>query len=144
MSLPTFKDPVLNAQLVYAKDQNTETLTKLLQEVSLIVAHGTDVLIPVADAEAKPDQLLLQTFTANDNLTYVTAHTSQEARNSVEKDKGNVISRPLSNYFKAILGMDGIAGLVVNPTSAAPFTLKKKMIAELLKLIFPEVKDSIK
>ncbi len=142
MPIPTYKDPVLNAQLVYAKEQNTDNLTKLLQEVSLIVAHGDDVLIPVADEKAPADKLLLQTFAASDGQVYVTAHTSEEARHSVKKDNGSVISRPFGNYFKTVLQMEGIAGIVVNPTSFAPFTIKKKMISELLKLIFPEVSQN--
>ena len=60
----------------------------------------------------------------------MTAYSSKEAYEQGEPC--NVISRPLVNYFEAILQMDGIAGIIFNPASPAPFNIQNRMIKELL------------
>lgn len=122
-------DIIMNAQQFFAADQSEANLVKLLHAVSVMLQEGAEVLIPTA-ADAPEGQLLLQTQTTESGLEYMTAYSSKEA---YEQGKPcNVISRPLVNYFEAILQMDGIAGIIFNPASPAPFNIQNRMIKELL------------
>lgn len=122
-------DIIMNAQQFFAADQSEANLVKLLHAVSVMLQEGAEVLIPTA-ADAPEGQLLLQTQTTDSGLEYMTAYSSKEA---YEQGKPcNVISRPLVNYFEAILKMDGIAGIIFNPASPAPFNIQNRMIKELL------------
>lgn len=115
-------DIIMNAQQFFAADQSEANLVKLLHAVSVMLQEGAEVLIPTA-ADAPEGQLLLQTQTTDSGLEYMTAYSSKEA---YEQGKPcNVISRPLVNYFEAILQMDGIAGIIFNPASPAPFNIQK-------------------
>ena len=60
----------------------------------------------------------------------MTAFSSKEAYE--QGAPCSVISRPLANYFEAILQMDGIAGIIFNPASPAPFNIQNQMLKELL------------
>ena len=122
-------DIIMNAQQFFAADQSEANLVKLLHAVSVILQEGAEVLIPTA-ADAPEGQLLLQTQTTESGLEYMTAYSSKEAYEQGEPC--NVISRPLVNYFEAILQMDGIAGIIFNPASPAPFNIQNQMIKELL------------
>lgn len=122
-------DIIMNAQQFFAADQSEANLVKLLHAVSVMLQEGAEVLIPTA-ADAPEGQLLLQTQTTESGMEYMTAYSSKEA---YEQGKPcNVISRPLVNYFEAILQMDGIAGIIFNPASPAPFNIQNRMIKELL------------
>ena len=99
-------DIIMNAQQFFAADQSEANLVKLLHAVSVMLQEGAEVLIPTAD-DAPEGQLLLQTQTTDSGLEYMTAYSSKEA---YEQGKPcNVISRPLVNYFEAILQMDLLA-----------------------------------
>lgn len=122
-------DIIMNAQHFFAADQSEANLVKLLHAVSVMLQEGAEVLIPTA-ADAPEGQLLLQTQTTESGLEYVTAFSSKEAYE--QGAPCSVISRPLVNYFEAILQMDGIAGIIFNPASPAPFNIQNQMIKELL------------
>lgn len=107
-------DIIMNAQQFFAADQSEANLVKLLHAVSVMLQEGAEVLIPTA-ADAPEGQLLLQTQTTESGLEYMTAYSSK-----------------LVNYFEAILQMDGIAGIIFNPASPAPFNIQNRMIKELL------------
>lgn len=110
-------DIIMNAQQFFAADQSEANLVKLLHAVSVMLQEGAEVLIPTA-ADAPEGQLLLQTQTTDSGLEYMTAYSSKEA---YEQGKPcNVISRPLVNYFEAILA------------SPTPFNIQNRMIKELL------------
>ncbi len=122
-------DIIMNAQQFFTADQSEANLVKLLHAVSVMLQEGAEVLIPTA-ADAPEGQLLLQTQTTDSGLEYMTAYSSKEAYEQGEPC--NVISRPLVNYFEAILQMDGIAGIIFNPASPAPFNIQNQMLKELL------------
>lgn len=122
-------DIIMNAQQFFAAEQSEANLVKLLHAISVMLQEGAEVLIPTAD-NAPEGQLLLQTQTTESGLEYMTAYSSKEAYEQGEPC--NVISRPLVNYFEAILQMDGIAGIIFNPASPAPFNIQNRMIKELL------------
>lgn len=131
MCLHPSTDIIVNAQKIFAKDQNQANLVKLLHAISVMLQEGANVLIPIAQGENVPEgQILLQTQTTDSGLEYVTAFSSKEAY-----EQGTpcpTLERPLINYFEAILQMPGIAGIIFNPTSDAPFNVQSKMIKELL------------
>ena len=118
-------DIIMNAQQFFAADQSEANLVKLLHAVSVMLQEGAEVLIPTA-ADAPEGQLLLQTQTTDSGLEYMTAYSSKEAYEQGEPC--NVISRPLVNYFEAIPQMDGIAGIIFNPASPAPFNIQKTSV----------------
>ncbi len=128
MCLHPTTDIIANAQYFFAKNQNEANLIKLLHAVSLILQEGSNVIIPIA--EQQENQLLLQTQTTENGLEYVTAFSSLETY--VQGDSCPTISRPLINYFEAILLMRDIAGIIFNPASPYPFNIQNKMITELL------------
>ena len=122
-------DIIMNAKQFFAADQSEANLVKLLHAVSVMLQEGSEVLIPTA-ADAPEGQLLLQTQTTESGQEYMTAYSSKEA---YEQGKhSNDISRPLIKYLEAILQMDGIAGIIFNPSSPAPFNIQNRMIKELL------------
>ena len=124
-------DIIANAYSFYVADQSSTNLTRLLRAVSNLLREGADIQIPVSLAAQAEDQLALVTHTASDGQVYVAAFSSEEAFTSTQSDEYTLIARPLLNYFEAVLAMDGIAGIVFNPTSPAPFTMQKKMLKEL-------------
>lgn len=130
MSLHPSTDIIANAQTFFAHEQNEANLTRLLRAISNLLQEGAEILIPTAEATAAPGQLLLQTQTAADGQQYLTAYSSQETY--ALGTACPVISRPLVNYFEVSLQMPGIAGIVFNPASPAPFNVQSKMIKELL------------
>lgn len=99
-------DIIMNAQQFFAADQSEANLVKLLHAVSVMLQEGAEVLIPTA-ADAPEGQLLLQTQTTDSGLEYMTAYSSKEAYEQGEPC--NVISRPLVNYFEAILQKELLA-----------------------------------
>lgn len=132
MSLHPSTDIILNAQRNFAADQSQANLVKLMRAISLMLQEGANVLIPIAQGENIPErQILLQTQTTDSGLEYVTAFSSKEAY--AQGEQCATLERPLVNYFEAILQMQGIAGIIFNPTSDAPFNVQTKMIQELLK-----------
>ena len=132
MSLHPSTDIILNAQRNFAADQSQANLVKLMHAISVMLQEGVNVLIPIAKGENIPEgQILLQTQTTDSGLEYVTAFSSKEAYELGEPCP--TLERPLVNYFEAILQMQGIAGIIFNPSSNAPFNVQTKMIQELLK-----------
>lgn len=124
-------DIIANAQQVFAKDQSEANLVKLLRAISIMLQEGACVLIPIVQNENVPEgQILLQTQTTDSGLEYVTAFSSKEAY--AQGEPCSTLERPLVNYFEAILQMQGIAGIIFNPTSSKPFNVQAKMIKELL------------
>lgn len=106
-------DIIMNAQQFFAADQSEANLVKLLHAVSVMLQEGAEVLIPTA-ADAPEGQLLLQTQTTESGLEYMTAYSSKEA---YEQGKPcNVISRPLVNYFEAILWVLSLTLLPLLPS----------------------------
>lgn len=131
MVLHPSTDIIANAQRQFATDQSQANLVKLLHAISVMLQEGANVLIPVAQGENVPEgQILLQTQTTDNGLEYVTAFSSKEAY--AQGEACSTLERSLVNYFEAILQMQGIAGIIFNPTSSAPFTVQKTMIRELL------------
>lgn len=128
-------DLIANAYSFYVSEQNNTNLARLLRAVFNILREGADVQIPVSLAAQAEGQLALETHTASDGQVYVAAFSSEEAASVSQSEEYTLIARPLINYFEAILQMDGIAGIVFNPSSPAPFTMQKKMIKELLQQI---------
>ena len=126
-------DIIANAHSFYVAEQNNTNLTQLLRAVSNLLREGADVHIPISLAAQAQGQLALVTHTTNDGLVYVAAFSSTEAFANQKTEEYAFIERPLVNYFEAVLQMEGIAGIVFNPTSPAPFTIQKKMLKELLK-----------
>ena len=126
-------DIIANAHSFYVAEQNNTNLTQLLRAVSNLLHEGADVHIPVSLAAQAQGQLALVTHTTNDGLVYVAAFSSTEAFAGQQTEEYTFIERPLVNYCEAVLQMEGIAGIVFNPTSPAPFTIQKKMLKELLK-----------
>lgn len=125
-------DIIANAYGFYLADQNSKTLTRLLRAIRNLLCEVADVHIPVSLAAQAQGQLALVTHTTTDDLVYVAAFSSLDACDAVQDADYAFIARPLINYFEAVLQMDGIAGIVFNPNSPAPFTMQKKMIKELL------------
>ena len=131
MSLHPSTDILADAIAKYAEVQNTTTLSRLLRAVYNLLLEGADIIIPVAAQAAEAGQIALVTHTTdNDNLVYVAAYT--ENVTLPDAKEFTTIERPLANYFEAILQMEGIAGIIFNPTSPTPFTMQKKMLSELL------------
>ena len=126
-------DIIANAYSFYVAEQNEANLTRLLRAVSNLLREGADVQIPVSLAAQAEGQLALVTHTTGDGQVFVAAFSSAEAFGTTQSDEYALIARPLVNYFEAVLQMDGIAGIVFNPTSPAPFTMHKKMLKELLQ-----------
>lgn len=132
MSLHPSTDIIMNAQQQFAADQSQANLVKLLHAISVMLQEGANVLIPIVQGENVPEgQILLQTQTTDSGLEYVTAFSSKEAYEQGEPC--TTLERPLVNYFEAILQMQGIAGIIFNPTSKTPFNVQAKMIRELLE-----------
>ncbi len=132
MILHPSADIVANALIGYADEQNTANLVKLLHAVSVLLQEGAYVLIPVAsDMDAANGQIMLLTQTTDSGFDYVTAFSSRETY--AQGEPCATITRPLVNYFEAILLMEGISGIIFNPTSPTPFTVEKQMIRELLE-----------
>ncbi|MDY4920306.1 MAG: O-acetyl-ADP-ribose deacetylase [Phascolarctobacterium sp.] len=125
-------DIIANALQFYVADQNTTTLTRLLRAVSNLLREGANVHIPISLEAQAAGQVALATYTAESGQVFVAAYSSLEAFVDEESNMFALIERPLINYFVAILQMDGIAGIVFNPASPAPFTMQKKMMKELL------------
>ena len=125
-------DIIANAHAVYVAEQNKKNLTRLLRAVTNILREGADVQIPVSLAAQAEGQLALVTHTTGDGLVYVAAFSSEEAFSAAQTEEYTLLARPLLNYFEVVLQMEGIAGIVFNPTSPAPFTMQKKMVKELL------------
>lgn len=124
------KDLIKNALFGFSNEQNTLNRTKLLRAISIMLHENAQIIIPVASNKESAGQIMLQTQKAEDELTYVTAYSSKEIFKTVVSCP--TITRPLSNYFKAILLMDGIAGIIFNPATKYPFTVQKTMVKELL------------
>lgn len=135
--IPSY-DLIHNALQLYAEDKNN--LALLLEAVQTIMNEGTEVMIPLAKPVEEAGQLLLQTQRTDTGKEYVVALTSEE-----ELPAGGcpTISSPLVNYFTAILEMEGIAGIVFNVHSPAPFTMEKKLLKELLKHYGPAGENKI-
>lgn len=125
-------DIIANAHAMYVAEQNKKSLTRLLRAVTNILREGADVYIPVSLAAQAEGQLALVTHTTGDGLVYVAAFSSEEAFSAAQTEEYTLLARPLLNYFEVVLQMEGIAGIVFNPTSPAPFTMQKKMVKELL------------
>ena len=125
-------DIIANAHAMYVAEQNKKSLTHLLRAVTNILREGADVQIPVSLAAQAEGQLALVTHTTGDGLVYVAAFSSEEAFSAAQTEEYTLLARPLLNYFEVVLQMEGIAGIVFNPTSPAPFTMQKKMVKELL------------
>lgn len=125
-------DIIANAHAMYVAEQNKQSLTRLLRAVTNILREGSDVQIPVSLAAQAEGQLALVTHTTGDGLVYVAAFSSEEAFSAAQTEEYTLLARPLLNYFEVVLQMEGIAGIVFNPTSPAPFTMQKKMVKELL------------
>lgn len=125
-------DIIANAHAMYVAEQNKKSLTRLLRAVTNILREGADVQIPVSLAAQAEGQLALVTHTTGDGLVYVAAFSSEEAFSAAQTEEYTLLARPLLNYFEVVLQMEGIAGIVFNPTSPAPFTMQKKMMKELL------------
>ena len=125
-------DIIANAHAMYVAEQNKKNLTRLLRAVTNILREGADVHIPVSLAAQAEGQLALVTHTTGDGLVYVAAFSSEEAFSAAQTEEYTLLARPLLNYFEVVLQMEGIAGIVFNPTSPAPFTMQKKMVKELL------------
>ena len=125
-------DIIANAHAMYVAEQNKKSLTRLLRAVTNILREGADVQIPVSLAAQAEGQLALVTHTTGDGLVYVAAFSSEEAFSAEQTEEYTLLARPLLNYFEVVLQMEGIAGIVFNPTSPAPFTMQKKMVKELL------------
>lgn len=125
-------DIIANAHAMYVAEQNKKSLTRLLRAVTNILREGADVYIPVSLAAQAEGQLALVTHTTGDGLVYVAAFSSEEAFSAAQTEEYTLLARPLLNYFEVVLQMEGIAGIVFNPTSPAPFTMQKKMMKELL------------
>lgn len=125
-------DIIANAHAMYVAEQNKKSLTRLLRAVTNILREGADVQIPVSLAAQAEGQLALVTHTTGDGLVYVAAFSSEEAFSAAQAEEYTLLARPLLNYFEVVLQMEGIAGIVFNPTSPAPFTMQKKMVKELL------------
>ena len=132
MCLHPSTDIIANAQALFAKNQSEANLVKLLHAISIMLQEGANVLIPIAEGKNVPEgQILLQTQTTDSGLEYVTAFSSKEEY--AKSLACPTLERPLVNYFEAILQMQGIAGIIFNPTSDAPFNVQAKMIKELLE-----------
>ena len=125
-------DIIANAHAMYVAAQSKKSLTRLLRAVTNILREGADVQIPVSLAAQAEGQLALVTHTTGDGLVYVAAFSSEEAFSTAQTEEYTLLARPLLNYFEVVLQMEGIAGIVFNPTSPAPFTMQKKMVKELL------------
>ena len=125
-------DIIANAHAMYVAAQSKKSLTRLLRAVTNILREGADVQIPVSLAAQAEGQLALVTHTTGDGLVYVAAFSSEEAFSAAQTEEYTLLARPLLNYFEVVLQMEGIAGIVFNPTSPAPFTMQKKMVKELL------------
>lgn len=132
MVLHPSTDIIANAQKQFAADQSQANLVKLLHAISVMLQEGASVMIPIAQRENVPEgQIFLQTQTTDSGQEYVTAFSSKETYELGEPCP--TLERPLVNYFEAILQMQGIAGIIFNPTSKTPFNVQTKMIQELLK-----------
>ena len=115
MCLHPSTDIIVNAQALFAKNQSEANLVKLLHAISIMLQEGANVLIPIAEGKNVPEgQILLQTQTTDSGLEYVTAFSSKEEYAKVPACP--TLERPLVNYFEAILQMQGIAGIIFNPT----------------------------
>ena len=125
-------DIIANAHSMYVAEQNKKSLTRLLRAVTNILREGADVYIPVSLAAQAEGQLALITHATGDGLVYVAAFSSEEALSAAQTEEYTLLARPLLNYFEVVLQMEGIAGIVFNPTSPAPFTMQRKMVKELL------------
>ena len=125
-------DIIANAHAMYVAEPNKKSLTRLLRAITNILREGADVQIPVSLAAQAEGQLALVTHTTGDGLVYVAAFSSEEAFSAAQTEEYTLLARPLLNYFEVVLQMEGIAGIVFNPTSPAPFTMQKKMVKELL------------
>lgn len=139
-------DIILNANSFYAADQRTVNLKHLLRAVYNLLSEGATVPIPISSASENQGQIVLVTHTASDNLVYVAAFSSVDALDNIGLNnlQYTIIERPLVNYFEAVLQMEGIAGIVFNPTSPFPFTMKKQIIHELLsQLVKQPPKNSL-
>lgn len=128
-------DIIANAHSFYATDQSNINLGRLLRAVANLLSEGADILIPISKNAQAQGQLELVTHTSSDDLVYVAAYSSNEAAAGMQSEEFALITRPLINYFEAVLVMDGIAGIVFNPDSPAPFTIQKKMLKELLQQV---------
>ena len=139
-------DVIANAYSFYIAEQSNTNLTKLLRAVSNLLREGADVQIPVSLAAQAQGQLALVTHTTSEGQVYVAAFSSEQAFDAKQSEEYTLIARPLVNYFEAVLQMEGITGIVFNPTSPAPFTIQKKMLKELLKQLaeHPEIAEYIK
>ena len=126
-------DLIANAYSFYVAEQSETNLTRLLRAVSNLLREGADVQIPVSLAAQAEGQLALVTHATGDGKVFVAAFSSEEACSHATSTEYALIARPLVNYCEAILQMEGIEGLVFNPTSPAPFTIQKKMLQELLQ-----------
>ena len=126
-------DVIANAYSFYIAEQSNTNLTKLLRAVSNLLREGADVQIPVSLAAQAQGQLALVTHTTSEGQVYVAAFSSEQAFDAKQSEEYTLIARPLVNYFEAVLQMEGITGIVFNPTSPAPFTIQKKMLKELLQ-----------
>lgn len=123
-------DIIANGLAIFAQEQKEANLVKLLRALSIVLQEHGEVLLPVAENEAANGQIMLQTQIAEDGLTYVTAFSSNKA---MQDNPVPVLSRPLANYFEAILLMEGIEGIIFNPTSPAPCKIQKPMLKALLE-----------
>ena len=132
MSLHPSMDLVADALQGYAEKQKGNNLLKLLRAITIMLLEKQNVLIPIAPMNRAEDgQLMLITQTTDAGLNYVTAFSSLEAY--AQGESCPTITRPLLNYFNAIMLMDDIDGIIFNPTSPIPFNIPKKMMQDLLE-----------
>lgn len=131
MSLHPSMDIVADALQGYAEKQTGNNLIKLLRALTIMLLEKQEVIIPIAPMDNVQDgQIMLVTQTTEAGLDYVTAFSSLDAY--AQGKSCPTITRPLLNYFNAVMLMDDIDGIIFNPTSPTPFTLQKQMMQGLL------------
>lgn len=125
MSLHPSMDIVADALQGYAEKQTGNNLIKLLRALTIMLLEKQEVIIPIAPMDNVQDgQIMLVTQTTEAGLDYVTAFSSLDAY--AQGKSCPTITRPLLNYFNAVMLMDDIDGIIFNPTSPTPFTLQNK------------------
>lgn len=129
-------DIMQNAIYAYAQDNSTTQLTHILRAFCNLMTEGYEMYIPTVEVPNNEGQMGLQTRTTDAGEVYVVAYTTEgqvQLAAKLANDVTSTISTPLVNYIGAILQMDGIFGLVINPHDKYPFTIQKPMLGELLQ-----------
>lgn len=132
MEHPSY-DLVNDMAKIFALKQDTDALTNLLHAVSLLVQEEASIIVPVADVYLTDNtniQLISQQMA--DGQEYITAFTSADAQKA-SKSLSPSLNRSWRSFLEAVLFMDNVAGVMLNPGTPAAFIIQNVMLKGILE-----------